>query len=479
MDAVAPEEPPSDPLAERPSGDKLAILCSMRPMCYAMLRTLAALAAVLLFSFVVDALSFVASWLGQSAEVSFLTTGDLHDASDLAVLRGLRDGLPLDTFRAALCAFTLLVLVAVELGFTRNLPPGATAMRIALRGGLPWPVRWQRLVRYGRAARGFVISAGALAGLAVVAGGEWPQGSDWWYAVIALIFTTLCAWLVTGVARHGGALLLQVLPSSVDVSYKDVKSAEKLSLSEDHEEAERRWPRKPDLRLRAAASVVAAPPPPMKRRKDREREVWWTGTRTSVEALAIEFVVQALVEARSRGLVCISDWNRRKQRVVADLPLEEQPRGLAGLVAGYHREGLTPGRGVGGSLSMMLDDVAGVDQYANVIEMAWEDLEDAGVVERGTTDTPPRLSFQRLEAVIAAWPAESVGVETPNRTVVVTSQCEIEKLRKSVTRHLRHKRTTEVGSDNGLQMLFAPFLASSERAERKQYELPGEWVGAE
>jgi hypothetical protein len=503
---------PEELLGKRHPADKLAIVCATRPFCFVVIRTLAAIVVLITLFFALDAVTWFLAWAASNDVASYFFLPDEATEDDRQGLASWAHGFSYDLPRLISLVITLAVLVAVQLLATRGLPLGIEAMKSSIVKGLPWPGRWQLVARYARTLRPWLITTSTLP-IAWIASKYWPESRiDWpWggidlYDVSAWFFVLV--WAVWGAAYagwKGGATLIEWLPSFVGVSRSDLQRARKRVEQQDREEADRRWPSKKELRLDAAMRVFTAPPPPLRRRHERRRRAWWTGTETSVEALATELVVQALIEARDLGLVSISNWHRRNPRVVASLPPEEQPRGLAARGDGGHREGLTPGRVVKGKLSDMLDPVYGADQYASVVTTALEDLDHCGVAMKNPVTDTWQLSAYRLDhAATALALAPSPTVEatdgptlmpaeagTRNRSgetlephvngrkeQPVASARDLAALRRRVARKLRGKRTTQVEgeAEGSLRlMLFNAYQYWAERSEREKYELPGRW----
>lgn len=460
----------------RRSGDRLAILCATRPGHYFAIRALAGLLVGLLVLFAFDLLALVFGWIARSDIVSFLLIGPVS-AEDKQILRDFSGGLPYDVTRLAAGLVALIVLILWQLAATRNLPPALDAARLSIREGPPWPGRWRASVGAIDSLKPWLIVVVSVGVMWQWTG--WPSGRDWFYLPLVLGGAVLFVWCVVAAADHGGQALIQFLPAFVDVARSDVQRADREAADLDRVEAEQRWPSKPDLRLSAALRVMANPPPAPRSRRQRVRAVWWTGRDTTVEILATELVVQSLVEAHYRGLITITRWRNRTQRITATPPADQQPRGLAALVGGTHREGLTPARRVDHSLSLMLDEVAGADQHANVIALALDDLKSCGVATTSGSNGW-RLSSERLGLVGStigfAFPPGAVADGNDVRSVVAHPTA---RLRRNVARHLKRKRTTEASSDNLLQMVSYFFVASRERAERDKYELPAKWPQTE
>jgi hypothetical protein len=467
---------PEGLLGERHRADKLAILCATKPLFFVFVRTLATIVVFLTLAFAFDVVSRFFGWAAGNDPAAFYFWGEEATDENRQALFSLADGLPYDLPRLISLGLALALLVGLQLLATRGLTSGVEATTSSIVQGLPWPGRWQLAARYARALRPWAITASGIVPIAWLVRSDWPlSGEDWFSASGLLLVSVMVVWGVAYAAWKGGAVLTELLPSFVDVGRSELQQARKLVEQQDQEEAIRRWPPKKELRLSAAIRVFAAPPSPRPRRHQRRRRAWWTGTETSVEALATELVLQALIEARDLGLVSISRWRRRNPRVVASLPPERQPRGLAALVAGFHREGLTPGRVVNAKLSEMLSPVYGADQYAKVISIALEDLEYCGVATKDPGTETWRLSAHRLEqAGTALASAPSRAVEAADGpTIISASARDLATLRRRVARKLSGKRTTEVEGEPGLwQTLFNAYQYWAERSERGKYQLP-------
>ena len=489
MDASHADHNTSDPLKKRHPGDKLAILCAKRPGHYVVIRVLAGFIAVLLLAIAVDLGARLLPWLVNNDGLMFFLGEPVSD-EDKQSVRDVAGGLPYDSVRLVALGVLMIVLATWQLRATRSLSSGEYAMRASILEGLPWPGRWRAVSRSLRRWRPRLIVFYGCALTALVAALDPPHGTDWAYLPGFLLLSIFVAWLVLWVARSGGHLLVQLLPASVDVSRADVSSAEDETRRKDEEESERLWPVKPDIRLSAAARVFAAPPAPFpKARRQRRRVVWWTGTVTSVEALATELVVQSLIEAQYLGLVSITQWHSRSQHVKACLPPDRQPRGLAALVAGAHREGLIPGRDVDQIVSQLLDAVSGRDQYANVIGIALEDLSSFGAATKSASTHSWLLSQKQLDSLQSS-PNEPLESQRPtpspseDRAVqdepvgISVSADQVAELRQNVVRHLKHKRTTDAGESSGgclstiIGLIFFFVQSFAERRGRKRYQLP-------
>jgi len=492
-----------DPLGKRYPADKLAILCATRPSRYVLIRILAAIIIILILSFAIDFIARLAAWTARSGVATFIATGEIPNAEDRGVVMSLANGFPYDLPRLISLGITLAVLTATQLLATRNLPPGLEAMKSSVLEGPPWPGRWRLAARYGRILRPWLITASGIAVVIWLATMSWPlSATDWGYIPALLLVMEIAAWAVAYAGCKAGGALTALLPSFAGISASALREAKEQVERKDKEAADRRWPHRKEFRLPAAARVFSAPPAPARHRRQRRRHAWWCDTDTSVEALATELVLQALIEARDLGLVSIANWYRRNPRVIASLPPEEQPHGLAALVAGFHREGLAPGRVVNGKVSDMLSPFDGVDQYANVITTALEDLESWGVASKKPGTDTWQLSAERLKHAAAALPSPPRGTlevasdatpmsaaktpahrpsgDTPHPrpagpdepTAATGSTRELAALRRSIARQLRHKRTTEAEADNLLQLMFLPFEFLGEQAKRHEYQLP-------
>jgi hypothetical protein len=503
---------PEGLLGERHRADKLAIVCATRPFCFVVIRMLATIVVLLALFFALDAVIWFLAWAATNDVASFFFLPDEATEDDRQLVISGAHGFSYDLPRLFSLVITLAVLLAVQLLATRGLPPGIEAMKSSIVEGLPWPGRWQLVARYARALRPWLITTSTLP-IAWIASKYWPETRiDWpWsgidlYDVSAWFFILVVpVWGAAYAGWKGGAVLTGLLPSFVDVGRSDLQRARELVEQQDREEADRRWPPKQELRLSAAIGVFTALPPPLRRLHQRRRRAWWNGTETSVEALATELVLQALIEARDLGLVSIANWHRRNPQVVASLPPEEQPRGLAALVAGFHREGLTPGRVVNGKLSDMLNPVHGTDQYSSVITIALEDLEHCGLARKDPVTDMWQLSAHRLEhatTVLASAPSRTMepagsqtlmSAEASARTrsgetlkpqangrkeQPAASARELAALRRRVARKLRGQRTTQVEgeAEGSLRlMLFNVYQHWAERREREKYEFPSRW----
>jgi hypothetical protein len=495
---------PEGLLGERHRADKLAIVCATRPFCFVFIRTLATIVVLLTLFFALDAVIWFLAWAATNDVASYFTLPDEATEEQRQELASWAHGFSYDLPRLFSLVIMLAVLVAVQLLATRGLPRGIEAMKSSIVKGLPWPGRWQLIARYARALRPWLITASTFVPIAWIFSNDWPlSGMDWFYVAAWFFILVVPVWGAAYAGWKGGAVLTGLLPSFVGVGRSDLQRARELVEQQDREEADRRWPPKQELRLSAAISVFAALPPPLRRRHQRRRRAWWNGTETSVEALATELVLQALIEARDLGLVSIANWRRRNPRVVASLPPEEQPRGLAALVAGFHQEGLTPGRVVNGKLSDMLNPVYGTDQYSSVITIALEDLEHCGVARKDPVTDTWQLSAHRLEhatTVLASAPSRTM--ETAGSQALMSAEAsartrsgetlkpqangrkeqpaasarELAALRRRVARKLRGKRTTQVEAEGSLRlMLFNVYQYWAERREREKYELPSRW----
>jgi hypothetical protein len=419
-------------------------------------------------TFVVDGLSRLLAWIGQSPAAAFVFLDAIME-EDLADLASLSDGLPHDVGRVGLLLTGVLALVVTQVLVTRGLPPGDIAMETAIVNGLPWPGRWRKVAAAARAVRPWAITAVGIGATAWILVALRPlSGEDWSHLPLILIGAELGVWGAAAFSGMPAVALTNRLPSYVDVSIETLNEAERAVEEADRAEALRRWPPKRELRLPAAVAVFAAPPPPLRCRKERTREAWWAGTTTSVEALATELVLQALVQARDMGLVTITQSGRRNPRVNATLPPDGQPHGLARLVAGCHREGMTPGREVSGTLTGMLAEASAIDQYAIVIGIALEDLAAAGVASPSPEGW--QLSAKRLNAVSSQLAtASAIGGQLPTVTPVEN----LAVLRRQVFGHLRKKQITDGGDGAGILGLLS-FLErrGAERRERSGYQLP-------
>ena len=374
-------------------------------------------------------------------------------------------------------------------------------MKSPVLEGPPWPGRWRLAARYGRILRPWLITASGIAVVTWLATMSWPlSATDWGYIPALLLVMEIAAWAVAYAGCKAGGALTALLPSFAGISASDLRSQRT-------GRAQGQGGRRPPLATPEGVSPACGRtrlqrPAPARHRRQRRRHAWWCDTDTSVEALATELVLQALIEARDLGLVSIANWYRRNPRVIASLPPEEQPHGLAALVAGFHREGLAPGRVVNGKVSDMLSPFDGVDQYANVVTTALEDLESWGVASKKPGTDTWQLSAERLKHAAAALPSPPRGTlevasdatpmsaaktpahrpsgDTPHPrpagpdepAAATGSTRELAAQRRSIARQLRHKRTTEAEADNLLQLMFLPFEFLGEQAKRHEYQLP-------
>lgn len=463
MDLVVDKEP----FGKRHAADSLAIVCALRPAQYALIRVLATVVVVLGLSFVCDALSWIMSWVASNEWLSFLIFDFFTSAEDRAAITGGK-GFSYDGSRLLALGVTLAVLIAVQLKATKNLPSGIAAMKASVIEGPPWPGRWRSVARQAAKLRPWLVTAAVVATVFVMARATPPLTED---DFIGLFFLLI---FVAAAGTDGRTALVRTLPSFIDVSETALHEAEVVVLHHDREQAELQWPRKPPLRLHAAVRVFAAPPPPLRHRHERTRHAWWTGTETSVEALATELVVQALVEAGSMGLVSISEEAHRNPQVATTLPADAQPHGLAALVVGVHREGLVLGRTVRGTLADMLEPVGSVDQYSAVIAIALGDLEIGGIATREPTTKGWRLSAGALEQAAAALPSASASEQandtTPSDNAVAAP---LASLRSGVAKQLRRKRRTDAPTGGTIfQLLGWGHQSSKERTDRLRYQLP-------
>ena len=495
-------ETAEEPMRKRHLADKLSILCATRPLQYFLIRMLAAVVVFLALSFVVDAIARLSAWVASNDLLTLLYSEPGTSREERDAVIAFADGLPFDLPRLTVLGITLAVLVALQLLATRRLPDGVEAMKSSIVEGPPWPKTWRLPLRRARTLIPWIIIAGTIVELSREVS---VSGAEWLLVPLLLAFIVGAVWLAAYAAWMGGLLLTRALPAFVNISMSDLEEAEKIVEEQDREEDARRWPRKNELRLSAAARVFAMPPVALRHGRGRRRHAWWTGTDTTVEALATELVLQALVEAQSLRLVSITDWRRRNPRVIASLPLGEQPRGLAALVAGFHREGLNPGRVVNGKLSNMLDPVSSVDQYATTINIALEDLEHFGAARKDPTGNTWQLSKEKLEHAASAWASRGMGAEIASsptspsdgklgsrpelheiprlssnrfdqRRAAAPSSREFVALRRSIARNLRHQRTTEVELEGMIDLLFVIFQFPTELAERHKYRLPTRWI---
>ena len=463
-DSIEPAAVEADPV--RYSADKLAILCVERPALYVVNRVWATATVVLLLSFLLDALALLFAWIASIPWLLYLLSDELMSEVDRAALRAGAPGLPMDAIRLAALVFAFAALITTQLLSTRGLPSGSAAMRATVIHGLPWPGRWSDRARVARRARPWAIGVIGLICCAVLfATLGWPATvSDYFYSVIIVGFVFGMVWLFAYLGRVVGLVLTNHLPSHVDLTSEDLAHAERAVADADADDALRLWPKYPALRLKAANDVFNAPPPPS-RRSERARHAWWTDTETSVEALATELILVALMEGQSRGLIALTDLHRRNPRVVGVTPQRQQPTGLAALIAGRHREGQQEGTVVAGKLSYVLDAVADADQYARVIGLALEDLAACDMATR--EDGVWKLKRHRLAEVRI----EATGDTTsPFRML---SEQQTVRLRRTIARRLRHKRTTDADSSlNPLKILYSIYTVIGERDARSAYQLP-------
>ncbi|MHC5796492.1 hypothetical protein ACVXZ4_10060 [Lacisediminihabitans sp. FW035] len=459
---------------QRYGADKLAVLCAERPALFVLVRVWASASVLLAASFVVDGLFFLIALVASNKFLLLLASGDLKSDEDRAMLTGAAAGLPFDLARLCALVFASSVLIVTELFGTRGLPSGELAMRESITNGLPWPGRWRQCANVARRLRPFaLVIVGVACTCWIVFYSVFPLSvGSLIVSPLLLLLTIGGAWCVFHLARVGGRTLTNMLPSNIGVTSNSTTDAERAVQESDFEEAGQRRPAYPPLRLQSAVRVFQSPPLPT-RRTDRIRRAWWSDSQTSIESFATELVFQAMIEARDRGLLVVSDLHLRNPHAVAALPEFRQPVGLGALVAGYHREGRTEGRVVDGRLSDMLSTVYDVDPYAHVIGIALDDLRFAGIAVEDAEVW--RLSSDRLAEVVLV---DSETAAT-TQTIPELSRDDAVRLRQNIARILRHRRITDAQSGTLLLMLDGVFRMAVETRRRRRYDLPQPEVNAQ
>ncbi|WP_062303803.1 hypothetical protein [Demequina subtropica] len=459
---------------QRHRADQLAILRSTNPLGYVTVRFLAYCTVVLAVSFVVDGLGGLFALVATN-DLLLMWLADEWTISDedrsTALAAG--SGLPFDAVRAVLIVSLIALLPVAQLAATRKMPQGVEAMRKAVLDGPRWQGAWRAAARHGPAVRTAAIIA-LVTVLTVIdlrhsAAAGWE---DWYWTAFGAPIVLLLAFLVDWIGRGGGLMLTNMLPTHLGISGDDVAHAERDAAAADEAAALLRWPAYPETRFVTAARVFASPPPPSGRR-ERRRVATWTGTPTSVEALATELVVGALLEARERGYATVSSDGGQRTQVTATLPQGLQPEGLAALVVGRHPEGMAPGRTVDGRLPALLSEMASVDPHGSVIRLALADLESLGVA------APHGNSWELSAELLAEKEASGrcEGGSVPPRHAPLDG-LEIARLRKEVAHTLRRTRTSDAYQGEGpVGMLSCISIRIDESHQRSGFQLPG-WTSS-
>lgn len=452
--------PPTEP--EPPDfPDKLAWMCATRPVGYLSLRALAGLLVLLGLTFLLDGIAGALAFAARSSLLLWLLTDEISNSEDREVLSSAADGLPDDAMRLGAVVVLAVLAVGLQLLLTRGRGPDQ-AWLSASAHGRPWPGRWRWLPEHRRQLG---VAVGLTSSLALVfwafAHGFSVGQGDWVHLPVLAIGLAMLAVVAAWGACTGGRLLLQILPTMSGPGFGDVRDAGREAVQEHARASADRWPVLPPLHLDAAVAVLSRPPPPGHRRRDRRRTVPWSGSTTSMEALAAALVVEALRETERLGLATVTVRLDGRSLVTAVCPPGRQPHGLAVFILGRHREGTRDGARAAASspLPRLVDAFADVDPHAAVLRAACADLEAHGVAERlpdGWCLRPDRLQAR--------------AADLPSPRLLAPSLRDARMLRR-VSRHLRRRRTTTADSA-GPGLFLAPFTWSSENATRRAAALP-------
>ncbi len=445
-----------------PTGDRFAVVCARRPVAYMGLRLLAGLVAVVAASFFVDLLSMVAWLVAKVPVLAWWTTGQIGD--DVTTVAESRWVLPWPAGRIVVLVSGVCALLACTRWAVHGLPAGRKYMKASVRGHSVWPGRWAPSVTAARRAEPWVVAA---AGVLIPLWWWLTQPEDWAHFPLALFLALLAAWALFATVRRGGFWVLQNVPSGRGLTRETVAQAEQDERDRRRTRAERMWPVLPDLRLRCAVLVFAGPPTPSAKGK-RVRTASWVGRETSVEDLATELVLRAMLESEAAGMAeFVLDGS--DCAITTNLPGGHQPAGLASLVLGRERVGEAPAR-VPATLSQALIEIAGTDPFANVIDIALADLEALGISRRDPDSGTWQIAAERLVAAgLTATEAESLAADASPRTV---------GLRTAVRKQIGRRVTTEAGSGTGAQMVAYLFVRHRERMQQRDYALPTVTDGA-
>ena len=272
--------------------------------------------------------------------------------------------------------------------------------------------------------------------------------------VVALIYFVILA-----VILYSGAKIVQIVISFPDYLLRylmaplgiragDVKALEKAGEDADLAAAREQWPPHHGtvLRLDAATSVFAFDPPiPVHR--DRQLYVPWMDRKTGVEVLAATLLAVAVLECHQRGLI-ETRTGEEELRLVAHLPEDVLPEGLAKIVLGHHHVELDPGRTVNGTIPEIVDSwipSGDEDPHWAVVETAIADLTAVGIIDgRG-------LDVGRLHAA-----AGSVAIDRKFTTLEASASELFARLVAAWDRGLRRRRMVDTAEGiRGLSGLIA------------------------